>query len=129
MSQPDQVSQPNQAQANLPQQQQQMPPQPYPTGQQMPPQPYPPGQKMPPQPYPQGQYQPQYAQHPPPNMAYQRNEALIAQYQKEIAENQVDWSDVLWFVCLGPFALICCIPKYNRQHMAQTNLALELAKV
>ncbi|KAF9321124.1 hypothetical protein BG006_002670 [Podila minutissima] len=38
-------------------------------------------------------YQPQYGQQPPPVMVYQRNDALIAQYQKEITDNQLGCSD------------------------------------
>ncbi|GJJ77773.1 hypothetical protein EMPS_10132 [Entomortierella parvispora] len=79
---------------------------------------------------PNGQ-QPQYNQQPqqPTVMTYQRNDALIAQYQKEIQDNQIGCSDIAWFICCGPFALICCLPKYNAQQRAQTNLSIELAKV
>ncbi|GJJ69996.1 hypothetical protein EMPS_02345 [Entomortierella parvispora] len=74
--------------------------------------------------------QQQYGQQQqPPVMVYRRNEALIAQYQREIAENEIGCSDIAWFICCGPFALICCLPKYNAQQRAQTNLNIELAKV
>ncbi|KAI1319594.1 hypothetical protein EDD11_003587 [Mortierella claussenii] len=89
-------------------------------------------QQVPPQAYSPGQQphhaQGQYPQHSPPVMVYARNDALIAQYQKEIADNQLGCSDVFWFLCCGPFALICCLPKYNKQQAAQTALAVELAK-
>jgi len=76
------------------------------------------------------QQQQQYGQQQqPPVMVYQRNNALIAQYQREIAENELDCSDICWFICCGPFALICCLPKYNAQQRAKTNLNIELAKV
>jgi len=58
-------------------------------------------------------YQQQYSQQPLPVMVYQHNNALIAQYQKEIAQNELDCSDIAWFICCGPLALICCLPKYN----------------
>ncbi|KAF9418943.1 hypothetical protein BGZ94_009559 [Podila epigama] len=67
-------------------------------------------------------------QQPPPNVMYTRNNALIAQYQKEIEDNNLDLSDACWFICCGPFALICCLPKYNAQQRAKANLAIELSK-
>ncbi|KAG0044813.1 hypothetical protein BGZ83_009919 [Gryganskiella cystojenkinii] len=72
-------------------------------------------------------YQHQYGQQAPP--VYIRNDALIAQYQKEIADNELGCEDIFWFICCGPLALICCLPKYNNQQRAKTALAVELAKV
>ncbi|KAF9105638.1 hypothetical protein BGX27_009538 [Mortierella sp. AM989] len=90
------------------------------------------GQAYPPQAYQQGHpiqqapYQGQ--QYAPPIQVHQRNEALIAQYQKEISDNEIGCTEVLWLVCCGVFGLICCMPKYNAQQRAKTNLQVELAK-
>ncbi|KAF9179023.1 hypothetical protein BGZ49_005230, partial [Haplosporangium sp. Z 27] len=89
-------------------------------------------QSYPPQAYQQGQVPlqaPYQGQHyAPPVQVHQRNEAMIAQYQQEIADNEIGCTEILWLVCCGVFGLICCLPKYNAQQRAKTNLKIELAK-
>ncbi|KAF9933618.1 hypothetical protein FBU30_005057 [Linnemannia zychae] len=68
--------------------------------------------------------------HPPPmfHQGERRNQALIQQYQQTIQDNEIGCSDIFWFICCGPFALICCLPKYNASQDAKTKLQIELAK-
>ncbi|KAF9969170.1 hypothetical protein BGZ73_008599 [Actinomortierella ambigua] len=77
----------------------------------------------------------QYAYPPgaqPPNGApvyvVRRDYAAIERYQQEIKENEIGCSDIFWFICCGPFALICCLPKYNRQQELRRQIDIELAK-
>ncbi|KAF9175396.1 hypothetical protein BGX21_005528 [Mortierella sp. AD011] len=92
-----------------------------------------PPQAIPPQAYQQGQQplnRPPYQgqQYVPPAQLNQRNEALIAQYRQEIADNEIGCAEIWWFLCCGVFGFICCLPKYNAQQRAKTNLKIELAK-
>ncbi|KAF9967356.1 hypothetical protein BGZ73_000571 [Actinomortierella ambigua] len=57
-----------------------------------------------------------------------RDNAAIEQYQREIKENEIGCSDICWFLFCGPFALICCLPKYNRQQEMRRKIDIELAK-
>ncbi|KAF9081737.1 hypothetical protein BGX23_000516 [Mortierella sp. AD031] len=68
--------------------------------------------------------------HPPPMVlpGNRRDQAAINQYQNTIRDNELGCSDICWFLCCGPFALICCLPKYNASQDARTKLQIELAK-
>ena len=74
-------------------------------------------------------YQQQYGQQPPPAMVYQRNDDLIAQYQKEIDDNQITCADFALFFLCCPLGFMRIIPKRNRQEKAMIGLAVEMAKV
>ncbi|KAF9164265.1 hypothetical protein DFQ27_008296 [Actinomortierella ambigua] len=73
----------------------------------------------------------QYGAQPPqgaPVYVVRRDHAAIEKYQQEIKENEIGCSDIFWFICCGPFALICCLPKYNRQQELRRQIDIELAK-
>ncbi|KAF9957953.1 hypothetical protein BGZ72_001125 [Mortierella alpina] len=57
-----------------------------------------------------------------------RDQDAINSYQQEIKENEINITDIAWFVCCGPLALICCLPKYNKTQEAKMKLDIELAK-
>ncbi|KAI1301965.1 hypothetical protein EDD11_005765 [Mortierella claussenii] len=67
-------------------------------------------------------YHQQYGQQPPPAMVYQRNEDLIAHYQKEIDDNQITCTDFALFFLCCPLGLMRIIPKRNRQEKAMIGL-------
>ncbi|KAG0056818.1 hypothetical protein BGZ89_002000 [Linnemannia elongata] len=74
-------------------------------------------------------YQQQYGQQPQPAMVYQCSDDRIAQYQKEIDENQISCTDfALFFICC-PVGFMRIISKRNRLEKAMIGLAVELAKV
>ncbi|KAI8065588.1 hypothetical protein BC940DRAFT_72967, partial [Gongronella butleri] len=70
--------------------------------------------------YPQGQ--------PIPGGDPYLNEARVHQLQQEIEANSCDICDICLYIWLGPFALFCVMPKWNKKNKAETELKIELTK-